>query len=53
MAGTAVRGRLTWQVAQVSSVLKETGAVRIMELEVPNWLGHRAGQHLDLSLIHI
>jgi ferredoxin-NADP reductase len=34
----------------VSSVLKETGAVPIMELEVPDWLGHRAGQHLDIPL---
>ena len=50
MAGTAVRGRLTWQVPQVSSVLQETDAVRTIELEVPDWLGHQAGQHLDVRL---
>ncbi|HEY6314246.1 MAG TPA: ferredoxin reductase [Streptosporangiaceae bacterium] len=50
MAGTAVRGRLTWQVAQVSSVLKETDTVRTIELDVPDWPGHRAGQHLDVRL---
>ena len=31
MAGTAVRGRLTWQVATVTSVIRETGSVRTIE----------------------
>jgi len=43
---TAVRGRLTWQVATVTSVIRETGSVRTIGLEVPGWPGHRAGQHL-------
>jgi ferredoxin-NADP reductase len=50
MAGTAVRGRLTWQVAIVTSVRRETDAVRTIGLEVPDWPGHRAGQHLDVRL---
>jgi len=50
MAGTAVRGRLTWQTATVSSVLDETPSVRTVWLEVPGWPGHRAGQHLDIRL---
>ena len=50
MAGTAVRGRLTWQVARVDSVISETDSVRTIELEVPGWPGHRAGQHLDVRL---
>jgi ferredoxin-NADP reductase len=50
MAGTAVRGRLTWQVATVSSVIDETAAVRTIVLDVPHWPGHRAGQHLDVRL---
>jgi ferredoxin-NADP reductase len=50
MAGTAVRGRLTWQVAIVTSVRRETDAVRTIGLEVPDWPGHRAGQHLDIRL---
>jgi ferredoxin-NADP reductase len=50
MAGTAVRGRLTWQVARVSSVTAETDTVATIGLEVPNWPGHQAGQHLDLRL---
>jgi len=50
MAGTAVRGRLTWQTATVSSVLVETDSVRTIFLDVPDWPGHRAGQHLDVRL---
>src|SRR5215813_642528 len=50
MAGTAVRGRLTWQVATVESLRPETAAVRTIDLDVPDWGGHRAGQHLDIRL---
>ncbi len=50
MAGTAVRGRLTWQVATVGSVIDETPGVRTIALDVPDWPGHRAGQHLDVRL---
>src|ERR1035438_1276690 len=50
MAGTAVRGRLTWQLATVTSVHRETDSVATIGLEVPDWQGHRAGQHLDVRL---
>ena len=50
MAGTAVRGRLTWQTATVATVTDETPAVRTLVLAVPDWGGHRAGQHLDIRL---
>jgi ferredoxin-NADP reductase len=50
MAGTAVRGRLTWQTATVGSVVSETPLVRTIVLEVPDWAGHRAGQHVDVRL---
>ena len=50
MAGTAVRGRLTWQTATVSSLVDETAKVRTLSLEVPDWAGHWAGQHLDVRL---
>jgi ferredoxin-NADP reductase len=50
MAGTAVRGRLTWQAATVGSVINETAKVRTLSLGVPDWAGHRAGQHLDVRL---
>jgi ferredoxin-NADP reductase len=50
MAGTAVRGRLTWQTATVRTVTDETATVRTIELDVPGWPGHHAGQHLDVRL---
>jgi ferredoxin-NADP reductase len=50
MEGTAVRGRLSWQTATVAAVMDETPAVRTLSLEVPDWAGHRAGQHLDIRL---
>jgi ferredoxin-NADP reductase len=50
MAGTAVRGRLTWQTATVDSLADETPSVRTISLSVPDWAGHRAGQHLDIRL---
>ena len=50
MAGTAVRGRLTWQVATVESLRPETASVRTIDLDVPDWAGHQAGQHLDIRL---
>jgi ferredoxin-NADP reductase len=50
MEGTAVRGRLTWQPATVDAVVDETPATRTLTLAVPDWAGHRAGQHLDVRL---
>jgi ferredoxin-NADP reductase len=50
MAGTAVRGRLTWQVATVAEVTGETSSVRTIALDLPDWPGHLAGQHLDVRL---
>jgi ferredoxin-NADP reductase len=50
MAGTAVRGRLTWETATVGAVIDETSKVRTLSLDVPGWGGHQAGQHLDIAL---
>jgi ferredoxin-NADP reductase len=50
MAGTTLRRRLTWQVAKVSAIADETAAVRTITLDVPDWPGHQAGQHLDVRL---
>ena len=50
MAGTAVRGRLTWQTVTVSAVTGETDRARTITLDAPGWAGHRAGQHLDVGL---
>jgi ferredoxin-NADP reductase len=54
VAGAAVLGRLTpatgWLVAEVAGIRTETPRVKTIELEVPGWPGHRAGQHLDVRL---
>lgn len=50
MAGTALRGRLTWQTATVTSVTAETSSVATIGLEPPDWPGHQAGQHLEVRL---
>jgi ferredoxin-NADP reductase len=50
MAGTAVQRRLTWTVATVTGDVRETPSVRTLQLDVPGWAGHRAGQHLDVRL---
>ena len=50
MAGTAVLGRLTWQVAEVADVVAETRRVKRLAFDVPGWPGHRAGRHVDVRL---
>jgi ferredoxin-NADP reductase len=50
VAGTAVLGRLTWLAASIAAAVQETPRVRTLELDVPGWPGHRAGQHLDVRL---
>lgn len=50
MAGTAVLGRLSWQLATVSELVDETRGVRSILLEPPAWAGHRPGQHVDVRL---
>jgi ferredoxin-NADP reductase len=50
VARTAVRGRLSWQIATVDDVVVETARVATIVLSVPEWAGHRAGQHLDVRL---
>jgi ferredoxin-NADP reductase len=50
VARAAVLGRLTWQVATVEEIVDETPRVRTIVLDVPDWPGHRAGQHLDVRL---
>ena len=50
MADTAVGERVTWMTAVAGRVTDETPSVRTIELVVPGWPGHRAGQHLDVRL---
>jgi ferredoxin-NADP reductase len=41
---------LTWQIATVAELVDETVRVRTIVLDIPEWPGHRAGQHLDVRL---
>jgi ferredoxin-NADP reductase len=50
MERTAIRRRLTWQIATVADVRRETATARTLVLDVPDWPGHLAGQHLDVRL---
>jgi ferredoxin-NADP reductase len=50
VARAALLGRLIWSVATVTAVVDETARVRTLELEVPGWPGHLAGQHVDVRL---
>jgi ferredoxin-NADP reductase len=42
--------RLDWRAARVVRTRWETPRVRTLVLDVPDWPGHSAGQHLDLRL---
>ncbi|MFI5271906.1 MAG: ferredoxin reductase [Ktedonobacterales bacterium] len=42
--------RLVWQRATVRALIQEAPQVKSLVLDVPNWEGHRAGQHLDVRL---
>ena len=43
-------GLISWQLATVTDIRDETRSVRSYSLRVPDWPGHRPGQHLDLRL---
>jgi ferredoxin-NADP reductase len=42
--------RLVWQVATIRAVRAETSHTRTLVLDMPQWDGHRAGQHVDVRL---
>jgi ferredoxin-NADP reductase len=46
--GTAPR--IAWRLAAVIDVIPETARTRTLVLDVPDWPGHRAGQHVDVRL---
>ena len=50
MARAAVLGRLTWQLGEVVELIQETPRVSSLVLDVPDWPGHLAGQHVDVRL---
>ena len=42
--------RTKWRLAEVVDVVPETPRTNSLLLEVPDWEGHRAGQHVDVRL---
>ena len=50
MARAAVPGRLSWQLGRVLDTIQETHRAKSLLLDLPNWPGHRAGQHVDIRL---
>lgn len=50
MARAALPGRLTWQLGRVAELVPETPRSTSIALDVPEWSGHRAGQHVDIRL---
>ena len=43
--------RLEWKVATVVEIRDETHRARTIVLDVPDWPGHLAGQHVDVRLV--
>jgi len=43
-------GRLSWQLGEVVATQAETAQARSITVTVPNWMGHRPGQHVDVCL---
>lgn len=49
-AAPAAPRPIAWRVARVLENRAETRRTRTLILDVPGWLGHRAGQHVDVRL---
>jgi len=45
-----VASPIAWRLATITAVRPETPTVRSFTLSLPDWAGHRAGQHVDLRL---
>ena len=51
--GSSVPSRaptIAWRLATVVDVVTDTPRARTLVLDVPDWPGHRAGQHVDVRL---
>jgi ferredoxin-NADP reductase len=46
----SVSPKLQWMTATVRKVIDETPRVRSLVLDIPDWPGHKAGQHVDVRL---
>src|SRR5439155_1453642 len=50
VAGTAIRGRLSWLLGEVVELMHETPSVRRIVFDCPGWRGHVPVQHVDVRL---
>jgi ferredoxin-NADP reductase len=50
VARAAVLGRLNWRLGEVAELIEETPRVKSLAFHVPDWPGHRPGQHVDVRL---
>jgi ferredoxin-NADP reductase len=44
------RGAIAWREAMVTGIVEETDHARTLQLDVGDWPGHAAGQHVDVRL---
>jgi ferredoxin-NADP reductase len=44
------RGPLLWQIGEVTELVRETPRVGTLRVQMPEWPGHLAGQHVDVRL---
>ena len=42
--------RLSWQFGTVVELVEETPRVKSIAVDLPDWQGHRPGQHVDVRL---
>jgi ferredoxin-NADP reductase len=50
VAEIRARRRLVWRIGEVVETRPETPRTKSLFLEVPDWEGHKAGQHVDVRL---
>ncbi len=50
MTTVATRRPLLWRVATIAAIREESVSARSLALDVPDWPGHLAGQHVDVRL---
>src|SRR5258706_13851077 len=50
MERAALPGRMSWQRGEIVALPQETARAKSLTLSVPQWPGHRAGQHVDVRL---
>jgi ferredoxin-NADP reductase len=50
LARATVLGRLTWELGELVELVQETPRVASLYLNIPDWPGHLAGQHVDVRL---